>query len=85
MIIRIAFFISLLALFYYYCKDGDNSINPYRETNDVNMIQVPDRINPAYNYDLIPEANWKTDTSNYLIYDQEANLEMTRQMLSSAQ
>ena len=45
MIIRFSIFLTLLALFYYYCKD--DSANNLREPNDIKLIEVPEQISPV--------------------------------------
>ena len=62
MIIRVALFISLVALFYNYCDDG-NSINKSRQPNDLNMIDVPAELIPQHNFDSSLEASLLRDSS----------------------
>lgn len=64
MIFRVALFISLIAIFYYYCQDGGTS-NQHRESNDINMIEVPVETNPAMQYESIPEAALNFDSIYY--------------------
>lgn len=66
MILRLTLFISLLALFYFYC-DEDGSINNYRETNDINMIETPVEQTATLKYESIPEATLKIDSSYYFV------------------
>ena len=64
MIFRIAFFISLVALFYYYCQDG-GAENQRRESNDINMIEVPVESSPVMQNESGPEALINSDSSIY--------------------
>lgn len=57
MIIRATLFLTLLALFYYYCND-DNKSNQFRGPNDINMIEVPQ--------DIAPSFMENTNTARYL-------------------
>jgi hypothetical protein len=59
--LRITLFISLLTLFYIYCRQ-DASVNNYRETNDINMIEMPAEISPTLQYEFIPQAKSQIDT-----------------------
>jgi len=61
MINRFSIFVSLLALFYYYCKD--DSSNQFRQPNDINLIEIPDEISPAYYYDEYAENSVEIDSS----------------------
>ncbi len=54
MAIRVTLFISLLAIFYSYCKD-DGSEGVYNEPNDLNSLEVPVQSYP----------NVTTDSLNY--------------------
>lgn len=47
MIIRIALFITLLAIFYFYCTE-DNPTNQLRGPNDINRIEIPAELFPDY-------------------------------------
>lgn len=47
MIIRIALFITLLALFYFYCRE-DNTAHQLRGPNDINLIDVPAELFPDF-------------------------------------
>jgi len=47
MIIRGALFLTLVALFYHYCRE-DNTSNQFRGPNDINMIEVPQEISPVF-------------------------------------
>jgi len=47
MIIRVALFLTLLAVFYHYCNE-DNASNKFRGPNDINMIEVPNDISPSF-------------------------------------
>lgn len=47
MIIRVALFLTLVAVFYHYCKEDNNS-NQFRGPNDINMIEVPGEISPVF-------------------------------------
>lgn len=81
MITRIALFISLLALFYYYCKnDAETQI---RQPYDLNQIEVPAEISPLFDFDNSPERSLNTDTSNHLISSQELFKESSEIVLSS--
>ena len=82
MMIRVALFISLVALFYYYCKE-DNSANYYRAPNEINMIEVPVEIRPSLQYELIPEATLKSDSSAYSLIVQPTYFESSSRLLSS--
>ena len=73
MIIRVALFISLIALFYNYCNE-DGLTNQQREPDDINMIEVPVELSPTYNYESIPEAAIQTDSSQYIMSVYYTNL-----------
>ena len=73
MIIRVALFISLVALFYSYCNE-DGLSNQQREPDDINMIEVPVELNPTYNYESIPEAALQPDSSRYILTTYFTNL-----------
>ncbi len=47
MITRVALFITLLAVFYFYCKE-DTKSNQFRGPNDINMIEIPQEISPSF-------------------------------------
>ncbi len=47
MITRVALFITLLAVFYFYCKE-DSKSNQFRGPNDINMIEIPQEISPSF-------------------------------------
>ena len=47
MIIRVALFLTLVAVFYHYCRE-DNTSNQFRGPNDINMIEVPQEISPVF-------------------------------------
>ena len=47
MIIRVGLFITLLAVFYFYCKE-DTKSNQFRGPNDINMIKIPEGISPSF-------------------------------------
>jgi hypothetical protein len=47
MIIRIALFITLLAIFYFYCRE-DNTAHQLRGPNDINLIDVPAELFPDF-------------------------------------
>ena len=81
MIFRVAFFISLIALFYYYCKE-DSSANHYRESNDINMIEVPLELGPTFKYESIPKASNEFDSSLY-ISSHHTNFDLASGLLSS--
>ena len=83
MIFRVALFISLLALFYYYCKESGTS-NQHRESNDINMIEVPVEANPTIQYESIPEAASYTDSSFYYFATQHTESDLSSIFLSSA-
>lgn len=61
MIIRFVFFISLLALFFYYCKN--DSGDQFRQPNDINLMEVPNEISPTFQYDTQPEKTMLLDSS----------------------
>ena len=61
MIIRFSIFVSLLALFYYYCKD--DSSNQFRQPNDINLIEIPEEISPSYYHDEYALNSADIDTS----------------------
>jgi len=85
MLIRFALFLSLLALFYYYCKD-ETTTNQLREPVDLNMIDVPgQRLSPSFEYELVPEADWNSDSTSYFVSTRGTDSEITRRSLSSAQ
>ena len=65
MIIRFAFFISLVALFFYYCKD--DSGDQFRQPNDINLLEVPNEIYPTFQYDTEPEKTMLLDSSIHFI------------------
>lgn len=65
MITRLALFISLLALFYYYCKDDSGEIQ--RQNNDINLIEPPTEMYPGIDREFSPETIINSDTSNHLI------------------
>ena len=46
MVLRFSIFFSLLALFYYYCKN--DSSDHLRQPNDINRIEVPEELSPAF-------------------------------------
>jgi hypothetical protein len=81
MIFRIALFISLIALFYHYCKE-DSSANRYREPNDINMIEVPLELGPTFKYESIPEASVEFDSSIF-VSSHHTNFYLTSGLLSS--
>jgi len=81
MITRIALFISLLALFYYYCKnDAETQI---RQPNDLNQIEVPSEISPLFDFENLPEGSLSTDSSHHLISSQQLFKESSEIVLSS--
>lgn len=67
MILRLTLFISLLTLFYFYCNQNE-SVNNYRETNDINMIDTPPEISPTLNYEAIPQASLIIDSTYYSVF-----------------
>jgi len=75
MIIRVALFISLLALFYNYCNEG-NSSSKLRQPNDINMMEVPLELSPIYNYDSSPETSISIDSSIYYMSNNAKQLEI---------
>lgn len=85
MLIRIALFITLLALFYYYCQDDSSTIqSPVLE--DVNMNDIPkNEIYPMLEYELIPESITHMDSTRYFVSTRGTDSEVTDQLLSSAQ
>lgn len=64
MIIRIALFLTLLAIFYFYCRE-DNTTHQFRGPNDVNMIDVPAEIFPDNRNHTDPTTNIRGDSSLY--------------------
>lgn len=80
--IRVALFISLVALFYYYCKE-DNSASYNRAPNHINMIDVPEEISPSSLYEYIPEASLKSDSSVYFILAPPTYFERSSKLSSS--
>ncbi|MCK5368927.1 MAG: hypothetical protein KAQ62_10255 [Cyclobacteriaceae bacterium] len=82
MIFRVTLFISLLSLFYYYCKE-DGSTNQYREPNDINMIEVPLELGPTFKYESIPAASIEFDSTDYLISSHYTDSELASGLLSS--
>jgi hypothetical protein len=62
MIVRIALFITLLATFYYYCREDSNS-NQFRGPNDINMIEVPKELSPVYFDPSVTAQNFSGDSS----------------------
>lgn len=57
MIIRVALFLTLVAVFYHYCRE-ENSSNQFRGPNDINMIEVPQELSPVF-----------MENSNTIAYD----------------
>lgn len=61
MIIRISIFLTLLATFYFYCQE-DNDSQQYRSPNDINMLEVPRNISPVFiedeptAYQILPDS-----------------------------
>ena len=82
MMIRVALFISLVALFYYYCKE-DDSANYYRTPNEINMNEVPVEISPSLKYELMPQSTLNTDSSVYTISTRSAHFDSASGLLSS--
>ena len=82
MMIRVALFISLVALFYYYCKE-DNSAYYYSAPNEINKNEVPVEISPSFQYELIPEATLKPDSSVYTISARSTHFDSASRLLSS--
>ena len=72
MIIRFSIFISLLALFYYYCKD--DSSNHLRQPNDLNLIEVPSEFSPELFNNEYAENEEPIDTLNIRVDASEAPL-----------
>lgn len=64
MIIRVALFLALVAVFYYYCKEDSNS-NQFRGPNDINMIEVPSELSPQIIESSNTAFNKTTDTLNF--------------------
>lgn len=64
MIIRIALFFTLLAGFYYYCNEDNNS-KQYRGPNDINMIEVPREISPSFIENPQTASNKTLDSSYF--------------------
>lgn len=81
MILRLTIFISLLTLFYFYCNE-DGTINNYRETNDINMIEMPVEQSPTLKYESIPQATLITDSSYYSVFLPYSNLELSVKTLN---
>ena len=85
MLIRIALFITLLALFYYYCQN-DSSTSQMPALEDVNMNDIPkNEIYPMLEYELIPESNTFLDSTSYFVSTRGTDSEVKEQLLSSAQ
>ena len=85
MLLRIALFISLLALFYYYCQDGSStSQRPVLEDVNMNNIQK-NEVYPMFEYELIPETNSHADSTRYFVSTRGTDPEVTDQLFSAAQ
>ena len=82
MIIRVSLFISLVALFYYYCKE-DNSAYYYHAPNEINMNEVPVEISPSLKYKLMPQSTLKPDSSVYAISARSTHFDSASGLLSS--
>ena len=82
MINRVALFISLVALFYYYCKE-DNSANYYHAPNEINMNEVPVEISPSLKYKLMPQSTLNPDSSVYAVSARSAHFDSASGLLSS--
>lgn len=83
MIIRLALFISLIAIFYYYCKDG-SSLNQFREPNDINKIEVPVEISPRFYYEPLQETTIQVDSSYFDNLTSQAQREQYPKLLTSS-
>jgi hypothetical protein len=66
MITRVALFISLVALFYNYCKEG-NSGNNSRQPNEINMQELPADYNRMHYYDSVNKVSVSSDSILYFI------------------
>jgi len=62
MITRVALFISLLALFYNYCKDGESGTN-YPQQNEINLQKLPAEYEQTQDYDSVSAAWFIGDSS----------------------
>jgi hypothetical protein len=58
MIIRVALFLTLVSMFYFYCTDDSDS-NQFRGPNDINMIEVPSELSPR----IIESSNTAFNTT----------------------
>jgi hypothetical protein len=67
MILRLALFLTLVGLFYYYCADEDSS-NDFRSPNDINMIEVPDEFSPRFIDDSQTAFSRTPDTLQFSNY-----------------
>jgi hypothetical protein len=63
MIIRVGLFITLLAVFYFYCTEDTNS-SQFNAPNDINMIETPIEISPS----LMEKSNTHFTNQNDSIY-----------------
>ena len=79
MIIRVALFLTLLAVFYHYCNE-DNSSNQFRGPNDINMIEVPKEISPIFMENASNLVHNYRDSMYYSLTD---NLPITQGSLSN--
>lgn len=61
MLLRIALFISLLALFYNFCKK-ENSTNNFREENELNFIEIREDFSPQINFNSTVEGGKELDS-----------------------
>lgn len=64
MITRFALFISLLALFYYYCKNDSTGLQP--QNDNINLIESPSELTPGINNEISPETIINSDTSHFI-------------------
>ena len=68
MIFRVALFITLLAIFYNYCKEESNT-NQFRGPNDINKIEVPNEFSPTFMDYSNTAVNLTMDSSGHNISD----------------
>jgi len=65
MIIRATLFLTLLALFYYYCNE-DNKSSQFRGPNDINKIEVPQDFAPSFMQNNTTANNHEEDSVYFL-------------------
>lgn len=65
MILRITILLSLVTIFYYYCKSDDQIISSSPDGRY--QMDVPSQKSPIYNYELMPGNSMNSDSSlNYI-------------------